>query len=146
MSTQQIGVRLPNELVERLDARAKEKGVTRTDIITELLESGLGVKHVKDDRLSLLESKLNEIELSLEALSSALPKPKNDRFSVVRSLPPPRENGLERTRNDSTASDAPACPKCPHKPMRREGRGKRRKDGTRSQRWKCKECGAMIST
>lgn len=145
MPTQQIGVRLSSELVEQLDARAKEKGATRTDIIVELLESGLGVKHVKDDRLTLLESKLNEIELSLEALSSALPKPKNDRLSVVRSLPLPFENGLESARKDSTASDAPKCPKCPHTSMRREGKGKLRKDGTRSQRWKCKRCGAMIS-
>jgi len=66
MATPVTGIRIPADLLALIDARAIE-GKTRTDIVIELIRSGLGVASANEDlghpdRYTALNNRLTEIE------------------------------------------------------------------------------------
>ncbi len=158
-----IGFRIPSRLLEEVDRQAVN-GKTRTDVLVELLEKGLGmssteldskpssdrladVEQLLRDRLSNVEQTLSDriakIEQLLSDRISPAPKPISDRLSNVER---PRENRLESEsiiRSD-IADDPMICRNCGASELRREGFGKLRADGTRGQRWWCRSCGKNL--
>ena len=152
--TTMIGFRIPNDLLEKIDAlKTDEK--TRTDVIVELLESALGIDSRGDDyqslieRLAEVEQTLNEriaaVEQTVEQLKSdriAVPQVsakqvKSDRIAVDPS--PAKQVKSDRL----TGEPSPPCPHCQSDATRWEGFGKLRADGTRSRRIKCRACGRV---
>ena len=66
MATPVTGIRIPADLLALIDARAIE-GKTRTDIVIELIRSGLGVASANEDlghpdRYTALNNRLTELE------------------------------------------------------------------------------------
>ena len=66
MATPVTGIRIPPDLLALIDARAID-GKTRTDIVIELIRSGLGVEALSEDlghpdRYTALNNRLTEIE------------------------------------------------------------------------------------
>jgi len=72
MATPVTGIRIPADLLALIDARAIE-GKTRTDIVIELIRSGLGVTPSGEDlghpdRYTALNSRLTELEATVKHL------------------------------------------------------------------------------
>ena len=66
MATPVTGIRIPADLLALIDARAID-GKTRTDIVIELIRSGLGIAPLSEDlghpdRYTVLNSRLTELE------------------------------------------------------------------------------------
>ena len=67
---QRVSVKLPEEMVEQLDARADDDGVTRSDVIRNLLDDGLNTaddaRNTADD--DGLRRRIEELERKAERL------------------------------------------------------------------------------
>ncbi|MBE9181727.1 CopG family transcriptional regulator [Oculatella sp. LEGE 06141] len=66
-----IGVRIPRELAEALDARIKQTGQSKSDFVIEALRLSLGVVPCQA-RLSDVERRLSALEETTQAVSKAL--------------------------------------------------------------------------
>lgn len=58
MPKQNVGVRLPDELLQAIDARCKTSGLSRTDVVVALIQQGL------EKQTALAEEVTNQGELS----------------------------------------------------------------------------------
>lgn len=156
MATTMIGFRIPDSLLSEVDKLAID-GKTRTNILIELIEKGLGIEQNHEeqafnDRLAVVEQAFNE---RLSIVEQAF----NDRLAAVEqqlsvsksdfSRRKPSENALQGETTTSVIDSLPeglsvpsglSCPQCGGHSLRREGKGKLKKDGTRSQRFKCHSC------
>ncbi len=82
-----------------------------------------------NDRISAIEHQIGEI---LQTLSKTSSQNRLQRASKESSV-----------RLDVQDGDKPLCPVCESSAIRREGRGKLRRDGSRSQRYFCRDCSKL---
>lgn len=150
-----IGCKISKEWLEQLDEIARSSGSTRSDIVKQAIGQFLGESsQAKQDGLTALTIRLERLEKIVSQLES-LP---NKRLNVVNQTD--RLEGSEKisnkgtnaqpdsqtlTRDDSQRGEPPLCLKCGSAHTRFEGRGKKRKDGSRSQRIFCLDCRKISS-
>lgn len=72
--TKPVSVRLPAEVLELLDERAREKGRERSDILRDLIVQGLGHSDESDliDRLDTIEGTLRDVRQDLATMMKAV--------------------------------------------------------------------------
>ena len=71
--TKPVSVRLPAEVVELLDERAREKGSERSDYLRDLIVRGLGGDgDDTSDRLATIERRLREVRQDLATMMKAV--------------------------------------------------------------------------
>ena len=63
--SENITVRVSESLLEKIDAYAKSKDKTRADSIRHLMELGLKIDEIRDDKSSLVEEEFQKLQLEL---------------------------------------------------------------------------------
>ena len=66
---QRVSVKLPEDMVAELDERADQQGVTRSDVIRDVLEDGLNT--ADDEQIHELERELERCEQRVDRLQQA---------------------------------------------------------------------------
>jgi hypothetical protein len=145
MGTPVTGIRIPSDLLEKIDKRAIA-GKTRTDIVIELLRAGLALEQseqrIEVDRFTVLDRRITELEALVKQLL-------DERKTIVEQ---PSKNALESASADEAVGaivtkaaiatgDEVICPKCGSGNTAHWGRGKVRKNGTRANKLMCHTCG-----
>jgi len=51
MSTKTVSIRLPDDMIERIDEKCSEKGTCRNDYVKSLIEKDLNTKEMTDVRV-----------------------------------------------------------------------------------------------
>ena len=72
--TKPVSVRLPPEVLELLDERAREQGAERSDFLRDLIVRGLGHPDGGDvaDRLGTIEGRLHDVRQDLATMMKAV--------------------------------------------------------------------------
>lgn len=72
--TKPVSVRLPPEVVELLDDRARESGSERSDFLRDLITEGLARSESDDvnDRLAAIEGRLRDVRQDLATMMKAV--------------------------------------------------------------------------
>ena len=124
--TVMVGTRVTTNIKQRIKALAEKMGITPSRIIGNAIAAYLG-----DEVAPSPVDRLHDLEQIVFAL--------NDRISKLSQPKSSRENALQ-----DAAKEIPVqCPDCGSGSTRKEGQGKLRKDGTRSQRVLCRDCGKL---
>lgn len=72
MNKRQLGIRVPDSLLERLDSYAKEKNTSKTDVVIGALAKYLdSPENVPlNQRLTVVEEKVSRLEAQLKEIAS----------------------------------------------------------------------------
>ncbi|WP_415354652.1 hypothetical protein [Leptolyngbya sp. FACHB-1624] len=136
--TVMVGTRVSPDTEQRIKQLAEQMGITPARLIGNAIAQYLGddVAPSPVDRLSELEQTVSALNRRISGLSQLKKSPEN------RLQDTSKESRVSLDVSDSVKAD---CPKCQSDRTRREGRGKVRTNGTRSQRFLCRDCGNLFA-
>ncbi|MBD1847017.1 CopG family transcriptional regulator [Cyanobacteria bacterium FACHB-63] len=148
--------KIPSEWLQKIDVMAREAGVNRSDILKQAIAQFIGESSqpTQNEALTSLTERIDRLESLVSELLETPSKqgftPVNAAKSVESHLDANQSDSDKRTNasimpltpviRHSQGTNSPPCPKCSSDRTRFEGKGKLRRDGTRSQRIMCLDC------
>jgi predicted DNA-binding protein len=141
-SKRHVGVRVPIEWIQRLEAMVSSTGRNQSELLQEAIALYLG-EPTPDTRneIEKLRSRLDVIERKLQGLSISLGSP----TIPEKARENPLQGASEKVPVQSSHLQDGACPECGSTNVQKVGPVTLRL-GVRSQRWQCSDCKHNFST